>query len=320
VARNGLALLLAALDFALFAIGQVLVVSGGSVFWMALGATASWIAIVRLFVIGHDACHGSLTNSGGLNKVIGRLAFLPSLTTFSLWRVGHNVVHHGFNNLKGRDFVWAPLDPQEYSALSSGAQRLQRLYRSAWGPAVYYLIEMYWKRLWFPNAEHRPAQRREFTVDSWLVTAFVACWALWLALAAGQGGLEVATAIAWGLVVPYALWLWTMGLVIYVHHTHPDIPWFANKGQWRKYNAQVRATEHIQTPIVINYLLHHILDHQAHHLDAGIPLYNLTAAQRVVAGYYPDLPVQRWTLSAYLDCVRRCKLYDFAGQKWLPFP
>src|SRR4051812_9483453 len=47
------------------------------------------IAIARLFVIGHDACHGSYTKYDWLNKVVGRIAFLPSLTPFSLWDVGH---------------------------------------------------------------------------------------------------------------------------------------------------------------------------------------------------------------------------------------
>ena len=67
---------------------------------------ALWIA--RLFVIGHDACHGSYTPSKVLNGWIGRIAFLPSLTPFSLWDVGHNLAHHGFTNLKGRDYVWTP--------------------------------------------------------------------------------------------------------------------------------------------------------------------------------------------------------------------
>ena len=62
---------------------------------------ALWIA--RLFVIGHDACHGSYTPNKTLNKWIGRIAFLPSLTPFSLWEIGHNLAHHGFTNLKGRD-------------------------------------------------------------------------------------------------------------------------------------------------------------------------------------------------------------------------
>ncbi len=66
-----------------------------------------WIG--RLFIIGHDACHQSLTPHRRLNKVLGRIAFLPSITPYSLWDIGHNVVHHGYTNLKGFDFVWAPL-------------------------------------------------------------------------------------------------------------------------------------------------------------------------------------------------------------------
>jgi omega-6 fatty acid desaturase (delta-12 desaturase) len=62
-----------------------------------------WIG--RLFILGHDACHQSYTPHRELNKVLGRIAFLPSLTPFSLWEVGHNVVHHGQTNLKGFDFV-----------------------------------------------------------------------------------------------------------------------------------------------------------------------------------------------------------------------
>ena len=75
---------------------------------------ALWIA--RLFVIGHDACHGSYTPNKTLNKWIGRIAFLPSLTPYSLWEIGHNLAHHGFTNLKGRDYVWTPFSPQRIRA------------------------------------------------------------------------------------------------------------------------------------------------------------------------------------------------------------
>ena len=75
----------------------------------ALMVVPASVAIARLFVIGHDACHGSYTKYDWLNKIVGRIAFLPSLTPFSLWDVGHNVAHHGFTNLKGRDQVWVPM-------------------------------------------------------------------------------------------------------------------------------------------------------------------------------------------------------------------
>ena len=38
----------------------------------------------RIFILGHDACHQSFTAHRTLNKVLGRIAFLPSLTPYSL--------------------------------------------------------------------------------------------------------------------------------------------------------------------------------------------------------------------------------------------
>ncbi len=88
--------------------------------WWAklLCGLAAGFVIGRLFIIGHDACHQSLTPHRNLNKWLGRIAFLPSLTAYSLWDIGHNVVHHGYTNLKGVDFVWTPLTATEFEALS----------------------------------------------------------------------------------------------------------------------------------------------------------------------------------------------------------
>src|ERR1051325_1150050 len=52
----------------------------------------------RLFEVAHDACHGSYTPDPALNRWIGRLAFLPSLHVFGLWRFAHNHLHHGYSN------------------------------------------------------------------------------------------------------------------------------------------------------------------------------------------------------------------------------
>jgi omega-6 fatty acid desaturase (delta-12 desaturase) len=113
---------------------------------------ALWIA--RLFVIGHDACHGSYTPNKTLNKWIGRIAFLPSLTPYSLWEIGHNLAHHGFTNLKGRDYVWTPYSPSEFASLPWVRRQLERIYRSGVGQGVYYMIEMWWKKLFFPGRKH----------------------------------------------------------------------------------------------------------------------------------------------------------------------
>ncbi len=112
------------------AIASLFVVDSWWVKIFASLVAALWIA--RLFVIGHDACHGSYTPNKTLNKWIGRIAFLPSLTPFSLWEIGHNLAHHGFTNLKGRDYVWTPFSPSEFANLpwvrrSSGAHLPQRI-------------------------------------------------------------------------------------------------------------------------------------------------------------------------------------------------
>ena len=95
------------------AIASLLIVESWWIKMLTSMVAALWIA--RLFVIGHDACHGSYTPSKTLNKWIGRIAFLPSLTPYSLWEIGHNLAHHGFTNLKGRDYVWTPYSPSEFA-------------------------------------------------------------------------------------------------------------------------------------------------------------------------------------------------------------
>ena len=139
------------------------------------------IAIARLFVIGHDACHGSYTKYDWLNKVIGRIAFLPSLTPFSLWDVGHNVAHHGFTNLKGRDQVWVPMSAEEWQQASKARRVMERIYRSGFGQGLYYLIEMWWKKLILPTKKHVGVRRAIFWWDNVLVLSvgFIA-WAILL--------------------------------------------------------------------------------------------------------------------------------------------
>src|ERR1700737_833734 len=162
------------------AIGGLLVVESWWVKVFASLVAAVWIA--RLFVIGHDACHGSYTPHKTLNKWIGRIAFLPSLTPYSLWEIGHNLAHHGFTNLKGRGYVWTPYSPSEFARLPWIRRRLEHIYRSGVGQGVYYMIEMWWKKLFFPGRKHVTTRRVSYTWDSLLVSAFGLLWVggLWV--------------------------------------------------------------------------------------------------------------------------------------------
>jgi acyl-lipid omega-6 desaturase (Delta-12 desaturase) len=317
--RNGYAIGLLCVDLLLFGMGQWLAIAmhGG---WRALGVIATWIAIVRMFVIGHDACHQALTGSKRLNDALGRIAFLVSLTPYSLWRVGHNVVHHGFNNLRGRDFVWEPKTPEEFAAMPRWRQRVERLYRGAAGPAIYYFVDIWWRRLFFPNRNERPVDRREFFVDCWLVSAVVVIWLAGLYAYCHAHGTSYALTVLLAFLAPFVLWNWTMGLIVYLHHTHPDVRWYDDKREWQRDAAQVSATLHLLMPWPLGPVMHHIMEHPAHHLDGTIPLYNLRNAQRRLQDIGAQFVKRRLTLGLYLECVRQCKLYDYQRRSWVGFP
>ncbi|RYF65662.1 MAG: fatty acid desaturase [Comamonadaceae bacterium] len=290
--------------------------------WWAkvLCGVAAGFVTGRLFIIGHDACHQSLTPHRGLNRWIGRIAFLPSLTPYSLWDMGHNVVHHGFTNLKGVDFVWAPCTQEEFDALTPGQRRLQRLYRSGWAPGLYYLLEIWWKRMFFPNRRQMPTRRPVFLLDNLLVSAFALAWAGGLAAAAHATRQSIALVLVAGWLVPFVFWCAMIGFVVYVHHTHTSVAWHEERSRWSAAQPFVSTTVHLTFPLRIGALLHHIMEHTAHHVDMGIPLYRLQQAQARLEELLPErIIVQRFSWRWYFDTARRCKLYDFGRRCWTDF-
>lgn len=178
-----------------------------------LGSTLIALATSRLFIIGHDACHQSLTPSRQLNRILGRLCFLPTLTPYSLWEVGHNVAHHDYTNLRGHDYVWEPMTPAQYAVMPAWRRALERFYRGGMGFWLYYLIEMWWKRLFFPSRRHVPVRRPVFLRDCLLVAGFAV---LWIGVTIGYAvwaQANVFAALWFGVVLPYLLWNGCIGFV-----------------------------------------------------------------------------------------------------------
>lgn len=285
----------------------------------AAGALAGFV-IARLFILGHDACHQSLTRHRRLNRWLGRLVFLPSLTPYSLWEVGHNVVHHGYTNLKGVDFVWEPRTLAGYRAMSPARRWLERVYRSGWAPWLYYLVEIWWTRLLFPNRRHMPTRRAVFVADGLLVSAFAGLWIAALVGVAVATGQSAAWLVGVGFVLPTLVWNGMIGFVVYVHHTHVGVAWHADKSAWAAAAPFVSTTVHLTFRSVMGSLLHHIMEHTAHHVDMGVPLYRLKRAQRLLEARLPGrIVVQPFSWRWYADTARRCKLYDYGAACWTDF-
>lgn len=307
--RDGAALAALVCDFALYGASLAGLVMARNGWILAVLVVVNAAAIGRLFVLGHDACHGSGYPRRWMNQLVGRLAFLPSLTPFSGWELGHNTLHHGFTNLRGKDYVYAPLTRAEYLALPRWRRALERAYRHPLGPGLCYAVEIWWKRLLFGGDIGR---RLAYAWDSMQVAGYMGGLAAAVWWAGGEP--------LWAVVAPQVLWLNLMGFVTYQHHTHPDVVWFDDRRQWDPLATQIENTVHVEFPRVFGWLLRNIMEHGAHHVDVKIPLFQLPQAQAALEAMFPErVPVVKFRWREYWANCRRCQLYDYRGQRWLNF-
>jgi omega-6 fatty acid desaturase (delta-12 desaturase) len=314
------ALALVGVDVALFVALMWAIVTLQNPLLQTLAGAAAGLVIARLFILGHDACHQSFTPHRGLNRWLGRLVFLPSLTPYSLWEIGHNVVHHGYTNLKGFDFVWEPHTLAEFQALPRWRQRLERIYRSGWAPWLYYLVEVWWGRMFFPSRRAMPTRRAVFTWDSLLVSTFALAWIGGLVFIASRTGQSALWLVAVGFGVPFLVWNGLIGFVVYVHHTHEGVSWYADKTRWAAAQPFVSTTVHLSFRWGVGSVLHHIMEHTAHHVDMGVPLYRLKEAQRLLEHKLPgQIIVQPFSWRWYAATARRCKLWSDEANCWTGF-
>jgi len=311
---------LIAVDYSLFLIGVAMVAAPTHWPVKLAASLLIWVQIARLFIIGHDACHQSLTALRSLNKWMGRLVFLPSLTPLKLWELGHNMAHHGFTNLRGKDYVWAPFSPSEFAQLSRSRQWRERYYRSGSGHWLYYLIELWWKKLYFPSRDEVGVNRNLFLGDCLTVSVFGVAWIGTLIATAYATQQSAWLLVALGFALPFILWNGLMGFVIYVHHADPHVRWYQDGATWAKAQPHLTATVHVQFPPFLGAVLHNIMEHPAHHLDMTIPLYQLHAAQqRLDELVHGQILKRPFSWSHYWTCTRTCKLFDYKTGCWVPF-
>ncbi|ULA63384.1 MAG: Delta(12)-fatty-acid desaturase [Nitrospira sp.] len=288
-----------------------------------VGAMAVWCAlnsllIAVLFIIGHDACHASFTSSSIVNQIVGRLAMLPSLTPFTFWELGHNRLHHGFTNLKGKDYVWTPYSYEEFQSLSPFRRALEKFYRSFWGVGAYYLIEIWWRHLVMPGADERgQLPRLKAAMDRLLVAGFLVFEVLAI-FQQGTNGQESVGLVVLGLLVPFLTWNLAMGMVIYLHHTHPRVRWLQQAEERGAFCDRLPDTVHVVCPRWLGALLLNILEHPAHHIAPRIPLYNLKRAQHFLATAFPSQVITHdVSLASIRQVMAACRLYDYQCGQWL---
>ena len=302
----------------------------GLVLW-GLASTNAWylliplwivagLVVAALFIVGHDAAHGALFRQPWLNAVIGRVAMLPSLHVYESWVVGHNRVHHGHTVKRKLDFVWHPVTPEEYAAMSRPLKARHRLEWSFVGTGAYYMRDVWWSKMVRFDPPPRFAAR--IRKDNWLVASFAVIATVGLiAMGWADGGSFAAGLWFWVklLVVPFIAFSTVIGWAVHVHHIDRDIRWW-DRHDWTKWKGQVEGTTILHAPFWLDLFVHWIFEHSPHHVDMRIPMYHLPQAGRALAEAFPDDVIERdLRFRDFFANTRACKLYDFDEGHWLTY-
>ena len=281
------------------------------------------IVISEIFIMGHDACHQSFFSKRLWNNISGRICLLPSLHSFSLWDLSHNKTHHVYTNFKDKDTGWSPMTKKEYDRLSKSRQFLERIYRGFFGAGLYYFIEVWAKQMVIPiNSFNSNKNKKQYFIDTFLVFVWAFLFPFLLVkisniVSPDKSAIEV---IFLGYIIPFFSWNWIMGFTVYLHHTHPNIPWYNSEEEWKLRKLQVYYSARITLPEPFQTLYVNINEHTAHHLLQSIPIYNLKKAQRQLEKVHGNkITVVENALLDYLDITRQCKLYDFERNCWTDF-
>src|SRR5438876_9922172 len=113
------------LDFSVFFVATAFAVAVDPICLKVLLSVVAGTMISTLFVIGHDATHGTLVSGAAQNRVLGRLLFLPALHNYTLWRMQHNRLHHQLPNVKDVN-SWSPFSLGEYIELPRWRRFVER--------------------------------------------------------------------------------------------------------------------------------------------------------------------------------------------------
>lgn len=286
---------------------------------------AGWF-ILPIFVAGHDACHGAFTDSPKLNRLIGTIAFLPSLHPFFLWANDHHGSHHRYTNLagKGYDHAWAPFSKEQFDKLPRHRQWLERFYRSSYlFHGFGYMANVWWKKLFFPRPSELGGYKKGFMFDNvvlGLFLVFVIAGNVYLS-ESGIISQPWWSALLFSFIIPsIIIFNWAMGLCVFLHHNNPNVRWYNDYDEWFNDASQLENTVHAVFPGIANKLFHNMMEHCGHHINQRIPCYNLLKVQNYLEETKQDrVTVIHWSRKVHAEMLKSCQLYDYDNHKWLTF-
>jgi len=278
----------------------------GYAYWMILmlAALAGGI-LVRIFILFHDCCHGSLFASRSANTLFGYITGVLTFTAFEDWRYAHNRHHATAGDLdrRGVGDIWT-MTVEEYLAAPRLRRMGYRIYRNPFvlfGPGAALLFLCFQR---FSKKGAGQSARRSVLITN-LALLFL------LALAASTIGIGTYLMIQLPVIAiggGVGLWLF------YIQHQFEDAYWVRHD-RWNPHSVALYGSSYFKLPKILQWFTGNIGLHHVHHVRPGIPNYNLQQCYDEV----PALQAARQiTLGASLGALR-LSLYDEKNRKLVSF-
>ena len=261
--------------------------------------------LIRVFIIFHDAGHGSFFRRSRWNRAIGYLAGFLTFTPFQHWSHEHARHHATAGDFDRRDLgdVWT-MTVREFVA---APRRLRLAYRVFRNPFVLFFLVAPIGFLLNHRFPRKRVSARSLRAIIW-TNIGAALFVVAMSLPYGFGSFLVVFTPVFVLASAAGTWLF------YVQHQFEGVYWRRHES-WDYVGAALHGSSYLALPRVLQWFTGNIGYHHVHHLDPGIPNYHLERAHReqpVLAA----VPVMR--LRKTFRCLSM-RLYDETSRQMVGF-
>lgn len=263
--------------------------------------------LVRLFIMQHDAGHGSFFASKKANDLVGFIIGVLTITPYEYWQKTHAIHHATSGNLDKRGYGDIDtLTVREYQSLSPREQFKYRAYRHPFtmfvvGPLFQFMVKHRWP--WNVPFTWKREWRSVHLTNLALVIV--------TALAAATIGLKSFFLVQLPItVVSCAAGAW----LFYVQHQYEDTYW-ERDDRWDYFDASTRGSSMYVLPKVLQWFTGNIGLHHIHHYNSRIPNYKLQACFDENPEFQKVTQLNLWTGLKSIHLA----LWDESRQKLVSF-
>jgi omega-6 fatty acid desaturase (delta-12 desaturase) len=260
---------------------------------------------VRIFILFHDAGHGSFFQSREANRILGYISGILTFTPYEQWTRSHARHHATVGDLdrRGSGDVWT-MTVEEYQQATWWQRLSYRVYRHpllmlGFGPGIVFLIG---NRFAQKGADAR--SRRSVQITNLALLAI-------LVLAYFTIGLRTYFLIQ----IPIMLIAGAIGVwLFYVQHQYEGVYWARNE-EWEPLRAALEGSSYYKLPRVLQWITGNIGLHHIHHVQPKVPNYHLQAAQENIEAFQAVEPItlrtSLWSLTRHLWDEKAGRLVSF---------